>query len=147
MQSKNITSVDHIDANFYDPVYNIGGIKYATYLPGMSGGLKEEVTGTVELNSNYTIDFSKLEKGSDLWLFYQTTDFGEKMENLQVMLTPGFDGKVWYKKDPVKKTLTIYGTDKGEVSYRMTANRFDWRGYSDNLAKTNSTGLFVPYVK
>jgi hypothetical protein len=143
----NITNVDHIDANFYDPVYNIGGVRYATYLPGMSGGLKEEVTGTVTLNSNHVIDFKNLAVGSDLWLFYQVTDFGEKMENLQIFLTPSFNGNVWYTKDPVAKTLTIHGSQAGEVSYRMISNRFDWRGYSDNLAKTESMGLIVPLKK
>jgi hypothetical protein len=84
----------------------------------------------------YTIDFSKLEKSSDLWLFYQITDFGDKWEKLQVILSPGFDGRAWYTKDPVAKTLTIHGTPakganveaspfSGEVSYRMTANRYD----------------------
>src|SRR3989338_6982435 len=100
MGGKNITNVDHIDANFYDPVYNINGVRYATYLPGMSGGLKEEVTGTVELNSNYVIDFKNQPIGSDLWLFYQVTDFGARWEKLQVILTPGFDGNVWYVKNP-----------------------------------------------
>ena len=70
-------------------------------------GIKEEVSGIIILHSNYTIDFDNLEKGSDLWLFYQITDFGSKMENLQVILTPGFDGKVWYEKNPEKNTLTI----------------------------------------
>ena len=95
------------------------------------------------LNSDYVIDFKNLEIGSDLWLFYQTTDFGENWENLQVMLTPGFDGNVWYTKNPAKKTLTISGTQAGEVSYRMTANRFDWSKWS-NLYTGNSTGMIVP---
>jgi len=34
-------------------------------------------------------------------------------------------GKVWYEKNPEKNTLTIHGTQTGEVSYRLTANRFD----------------------
>ena len=53
------------------------------------------------------------------------------MENLQVILTPSFDGRVWYTKDPVEKTLTIHSSAVGEVSYRFTANRFDWRNWSN----------------
>jgi len=137
-----ILDVDKIDANTFDPVYNINGVKYATYLPGMSGGVKEEVSGTVILNSNYVIDFKKQEIGSDLWLFYQVTDFGQNWEKLQVILTPGFNGNVWYTKDPTSKTLTIHGSQAGEVSYRMTANRYDWMKWG-NLANTTSTGMIL----
>ena len=84
---------------------------------------------------NYVLDFTKLEIGSDLWLFNQITDFGKNWENLQVVLTPGFDGRVWYTKDPIKKTLTISGTSFGEVSYRFTANRFDWKNWGNLYSK------------
>jgi len=120
-----------------DPLYDIDGEKYATYMADMIG-VKGEVTGTIALSSNYTIDFTKLKKGSDLWLFYQTTDFGEKWENLYVILTPAFDGRVWYTKDPKSKTLTIHGTQDGEVSYRLTANRHDWEKW-ENLVDINET--------
>src|SRR3989344_9279860 len=33
----NDITADKVDANTFDPVYNIKGVKYATYLPGMSG--------------------------------------------------------------------------------------------------------------
>ncbi len=121
-----------IDALTYDPVYTINNITYATYLPSMAGGVKEEVTGTVMLNSDYAIDFNNLEIGSDLWLFYQVTDFGNEMENLQVILTPSFNGNVWYEKNPTGNTLKISGDQSGEVSYRFTANRFDWKKWDGN---------------
>jgi len=111
-----------------DPPYRVGDTVYATYSPFMVG-TKEEVTGTITLSSNYTIDFTKLEKGSDLWMFYQVSDFGTNWTNLQVMLTPSFDGRVWYKKDSAKKTLTIFGTETGEVSYRMTSNSFNYKAW------------------
>jgi hypothetical protein len=110
MNQNDIVDLDKIDANTYDPVYDIDGTKYATYLSGVAGGVKEEVTGTVMLNSDYTIDFKNLEVGSDLWLFYQITDFGSEMENLQIILTPSFNGNVWYGKNPSEKTLKISGT-------------------------------------
>ena len=131
-----------IDAATFDPLYTINNITYATYLPGMAGGVKEEVTGTVMLNSDYTIDFKNLEVGSDLWLFYQVTDFGVRMENLQIMLTPAFNGKVWYEKNPSEKTLKIHGTKAGEVSYRLTANRHDWGDWS-NLADSENKGFIL----
>jgi hypothetical protein len=143
MGANDITNVDKIDANTYDPIYNIDGTKYATYLSGMAGGVKEEVTGTVMLSSDYIIDFKNLEIGSDLWLFYQITDFGPEMENLQIIITPSFNGNVWYIKDSVANTLTIHGTQAGEVSYRMTADRFDWMTWSNNY-EGESTGMVVP---
>ena len=61
-----------------------------------------------------------------------------------IILTPGFNGKVWYEKNPEKDTLTIYGTQAGEVSYRMTANRFDWKEWSNlYLEDNNVTGLIA----
>jgi hypothetical protein len=127
-----------------DPVYTIGENRYATYMAGMVG-IREEVTGTVRLNSSYTIDFKNLEIGSDLWLFYQTTDFGKNWEKLQIILSPGFNGRVWYEKNPEKNTLTIHGTQTGEVSYRMTANRFDWSKWNNlYLEDNNVTGFIVP---
>src|SRR3989344_4437732 len=111
-------TADKITVTTLDPPYVINGIGYATYGAAFAGGVKEEVSGTVELNSNYVIDFKNQPIGSDLWLFYQVTDFGARWEKLQVILTPGFNGNVWYEKNPKAKTLTIYGTQKGEVSYR-----------------------------
>ena len=55
------------------------------------------------------------------------------------------NGNVWYEKNPEKNTLTIYGSQKGEVSYRMTANRFDWKEWSNlYLEDNNVTGLIAP---
>ncbi|MBA7639056.1 hypothetical protein ES703_46712 [subsurface metagenome] len=140
----NDVSLDKVTVNTVDPVYTIGGERYATYMAGMVG-IREEVTGTVRLNSSYTIDFKNLEIGSDLWLFYQITDFGENWEKLQIILTPGFNGNVWYEKNPFENTLTIHGESSGEVSYRMTANRFDWMNWSNLYLEDNDvTGLIAP---
>jgi len=58
---------------------------------------------------SYVIDFNKVENGSDLWLFAKTTNLeNEGMVNLSVLLTPNFDGKVWYEKDKKNLALTIY---------------------------------------
>jgi hypothetical protein len=118
-----------------DPPYKIGDTVYATYVPSMTG-IKEETTGIINLDSQgqYIIDLNSLERGSDLWIFYQITDFGQTWEKLQVILTPGFDGRVWYSKDVINKKLIIYGSQQGEVSYRLTANRYDWQAWG-NIAK------------
>jgi hypothetical protein len=95
--------------------------------------VKEETATTITLAQKnpatgkyeYVIDFNTLEEGSDLWLFYQITSFGEKWENLVVTLTPGFDGTAFYTKDATTNTLTIASASSGEVSLRLIADRYD----------------------
>ena len=86
----------------------------------------------------YSLDLANAEEGSDLWLFAKTTNLSaEGLDNVTVLLTPNFDGKVWYEKDSKNLKLTIFGsrTSAGsqtsqplEVSYRLTAPRFDHEG-------------------
>ncbi|TSC97416.1 MAG: polymorphic outer membrane protein, partial [Parcubacteria group bacterium Greene1014_47] len=122
-----------LNAGTVDPPYFIGGVKYATYLPGMTG-VKEETTGVVKLsrinstdNFSYIIDFAKEVAGSDLWLFSQATDWGINMKNLVVLVSSTQEkAKVWYEKDSANNRLIIYGNCNCEVSYRLTAPRFDY---------------------
>jgi len=151
-----------IDGVTFDPVYTIEGKRYATYMPGMVGGVKEEMTGIADLQPttnnqqgektySYTIDLNSEEKGSDEWLFAHTIDVEKNgLKHVTVLLTPNFDGKVWYEKDLVNNKIVIYGvthdlqpttynkgenTNNIEVSYRLTAPRFDskdWTNYSSS---------------
>lgn len=137
-----------ITAGTIDPLYSIGGKNYATYLPGMIGQ-KEELTGTLNLQCSSgrpcktVIDFSSATKGSDLWLFYQITDFGERWQNLAVLLSSGSDSRVWYKKEPENSRLIVFSNLSSEVSYRFTAPRFDWQKWG-NVSDGLYQGL-VPY--
>ncbi len=149
----NITGVNKLTVSTIDPIYTISGNRYATYVSGITG-VKEETTGTLTLTQSkgsqiakMTIDFDTIRRGSDLWLFYQIADFGKRWESLSVLLSPAFDGSVWYEKDTRNNMLIIYGKGKGantEVSYRLTAPRFDHAMWS-NIADPNDTskGLFV----
>lgn len=121
-----------LDVSTIDPPYTIDGVKYATFVPSMTG-VKEETTQVIHLDQKdesgkyaYVIDFDKQEKGSDIWLFYQITDFGEGWKTLVVALTPAFDGTVFYKKVPEKNQLIVYADAPGEVSMRLTGNRYDF---------------------
>ena len=135
-----------------DPIYTINGKRYATYLPGMIG-VKEETTGVIKLQKSqlpitdyqntysYLIDFNNLEEGSDLWLFAKTINLKEDFDKMIVLLTPAFDGQVWYDKDIDKNYLTIFAIPNSlsgfnlEISYRLAAPRFDsnrWTNYSDS---------------
>lgn len=118
-------TVAKLNADTVDPPYTIGGKKYATYMAGMTG-LKEETSGVVKLkDSKATLDLLNFEEGSDLWLFAKTTNLENKgLDGLIVILTPNFKGDVWYEK--IDNKLIIRSSEKsGEVSYRLTAPRFD----------------------
>lgn len=120
-----------LDVGTIDPVYTIGGTKYATY--GASTiGIREDVLTIVHPSYNpqtkryeYSLTFSKLVRGSDLWLFYQVTDFGLNWKDLVVQATPSFEGTVHYKKDVSGNRLLIIASAPGEVSLRLSANRYD----------------------
>jgi hypothetical protein len=121
-----------LDVGTIDPVYTINGVKYATY--GHSTiGIHEETLQTIHLKERtvdgkyaYSIDFDELEKGSDLWLFYQITNFGDDWARLVVSLTPGFEGSVHYRKIPHENKLIVIGDKQGEVSMRLSGSRYDF---------------------
>jgi len=122
--------IDKLDANLVDPPYTIGGKKYATYMSGMTG-VKEETTGIIRLTKGkYVLELANAAEGSDLWLFNKTTNLSQEgLGGVTVLLTPNFDGKAWYEKNKTGTSITIYGSAKtGEVSYRLTAPRFDHEG-------------------
>ena len=142
-----------LDVSTIDPVYSIDGVKYATY-GASTVGVKEEDLETLDL-SNYDstlhkyvfdITFDKLETGSNLWLFYQATNFGTDWSSLVVTLTPAFDGTVYYEKHPSTKTLRILSDKAGEVSMRLNANRFDsssWPNFRPDQTDTTYKGFIL----
>lgn len=143
----NLSVGNKITATTFDPVYTIGGTNYATYLPGMTG-VKEETAGTLDLQRNSdgsyssTINFASEPTGGDLWLFAKATDMPGAMSQLVVSLTPSFSGNVWYEKNAALGTLTIHGSAAGEVSYNLTAPRFDASQWT-NIGDPNAKGLLV----
>jgi hypothetical protein len=139
-----ITGVNKLTVATIDPVYEIDGEKYASYVADYVGGVRTETSGTIQIKKEkskgknddqnskvyeYVIDFNDLEKKSDLWLFWETSN--KEIDDLVVILTPGFEGKTWYEKKGNK--LIIYANESGEVSYRLTAPRLDDKDWS-NLA-------------
>jgi hypothetical protein len=137
-----------------DPVYTINGNKFSTYGAEMTG-VKGETTGAVDFSGvnftagktySYTLALSGAEQGSDLWLFKETTQIVKNnMNGLVVMLTPSFDGEAWYVKDATKGTITVFAkpslsTPSLEVSYRLTAPRFDASHWSNIGSGANDAG-------
>jgi len=133
--------------NIVDPLYDIAGTKYSTYVASMTG-LKEETTGNVNLKCEdnkcvSVIDFDKVEKGSDLWLFYQVTDFGKNWDNLVALLTPEGKNNIWYEVNSGEHQLLIYGEKEGRVSYRLTAPRLDHEKWLNLNQDSNAEGMKV----
>jgi hypothetical protein len=154
MGSQNITnvntlSVSKLTATTIDPLYNIKGINYSTFAPSFAGGVKEEYTGKIKvIRSNYAkeyeaiIDFSELEEGSDLWVWRQVINFNK--DSVEVVATPyGKFAQVYYIIDGNK---LIFRADKAvEISYRLTAKRFDWREWPTRAVDQTISGLKVVY--
>jgi hypothetical protein len=145
----NIRNVTKLTVGTIDPLYSINGIKYSTYAASMSGGVKEEYTGKVSLknkniiNNEYEaiIDFAKVEKGSDLWVWRKVIDFNK--ENVDVSITPyGQLAQVYYL---INNNKLIFRSDKPvEISYRLTARRFDWREWPTKaIDQTEETKLII----
>jgi len=127
-----IKIIGKLDVGTIDPVYTIDGTKYATY--GHSTiGIHEEIVFKVKPTRwnperkmyDFVVDFDSLPIGSDLWLFYQVTDFGKSWENLVVSLTQAFDGRVFYEQDVKGKRLHVFSEKIGLVSVRLIARRYD----------------------
>ncbi len=154
-----------INVGTVDPPYTINGEQYATYVPSMTGQ-KEETTGEVRVSCHpdpsadgegsklcsTTIDFSKVEKGSDLWLFAKTTNLKNNFSKMTVLLTPSFNGKVWYEKDIKNNVLKIFASpvisdkslvDSYSVSYRLTAPRFDSAKWLNTRNEAGVDGFII----
>jgi|GEM_PF-1955181 len=138
-----------VNVGTVDPVYTINGDKFATYDPGMTGQ-KEETTGVAELSCgkgalsadcSAALDVSG-PKGSDLWLFGQVTNLARNFQNLVVLLTPSFDGRAWYTKDASGMKVIIHGDHAGEVSYRLSAPRFDAAEWP-NASHDSAAGFII----
>ncbi len=124
-------SADKITANTIDPPYWINGTRYATYAPSMIG-VNEEIAQSAQLTATgtpklykYVIDFDNLTEGSPLWLYSRVIDLDANMSNLQVLVSSNHDARVFYKKDLARRQLIFFGTAPAEISYRLTAPRFD----------------------
>jgi hypothetical protein len=160
VKANSITVTGKVTAATFDPPYTISGRKYATYASGMTG-VKEETSGVAKLSllskkSNlyyHQLDLFDADRDSDLWLFSKTANLEkEGLADLSVLLTPRFSGRVWYEKNEKAGRVTIYATpdskdSKLEVSYRLTAPRFDFREHGntrpddDNIEGLNLDNL------
>ena len=132
--------VEKLTIDIIDPVFNIDGEKYATYVADFAGGARIETSGVLNLkNREHVIDFTNLKKGSDLWLFWKASN--KKLENIVVNLTPGFNGNVWYEKSG--EVIILYSNQDGEISYSLSAPRVDYLKWPTFLENESIKGIDV----
>ncbi|MFA6145736.1 MAG: hypothetical protein WC697_00180 [Patescibacteria group bacterium] len=143
---RNINNVYKLTVATIDPVYEINGKKYATYAASIAGGVKEEYTGKAKLfeiknqEYEYIIDFDKIEKGSDLWVWRKAVDFSR--DNVDILITPyGESADIYYLIEGNK--IIIRGDKPVEFSYRLTGKRFDWQNWPTLSKDQNEKASFI----
>jgi hypothetical protein len=133
-----------------DPMYTIDGTRYSTYVPSMTG-VNEEVSGRANLtydpNSQaytYVLDLNNQPVASNVWLFSRVVD--PDISLTDVLLSPDSSAKTWYEKDTAHRTITFYSDRPTEISYRLTAPRFDYQNWNNltDKSQTTSQALVAP---
>jgi len=133
-----------IDAGLVDPIFTINGKNYATYMADFAGGTRVETSGTIQLTTDNlqpkaVIDFDNLEEGSNLWLFWQASN--KNLKDVAVLLTPGFEGNVWYEK--TENSIIIHGEKDGEVSFRLSSPRVDYQKWGNVADDQSLKGIII----
>ncbi|MDI3496631.1 MAG: hypothetical protein PWQ35_652, partial [Patescibacteria group bacterium] len=143
--SESTLIVDKITANTIDPLYTIDNIKYSTFAPSIVGGVKEEYVGRISsadfvaAGDEYEVilDMTKLEAGSDLWVWRQVVDFSS--DNVEVFLTPKGERASMYAD--VKDEKIIIRSDRAVDAYlRLLGKRYDWRAWPTKVIDQNQPG-------
>jgi hypothetical protein len=130
LNSNNIVGVNKLTVSTIDPVYEIAGRKYATYVSDTIG-LKMEAYGKGRLapahgSYEYSLDFANAREGSELWLFWQTAKEGADMEDIVLTLTAeGGKSPLWYELRPAEKRIVVKGDAPVAFSYHIVAPRHD----------------------
>ena len=110
--------------------------------------MKEEYVGKASIrryNSEareyeYVVDFDLETEGSDLWVWRQVVDYSDS--SVQVIVTPsGKFAAVYYL---VRGNQLVLRSDREvEVSYRLIANRYDWREWPTKAKDQSQTGVII----
>ncbi|MDO8557495.1 MAG: hypothetical protein Q7R98_03475 [Candidatus Jorgensenbacteria bacterium] len=163
MNNNNLVGVNKITAATIDPLYEIDGKKYSTYASAIAGGVREEFIGRAtlvptmslrdisrrETNSyEHVIDFSKVEVGSDLWVWKNAVDFSA--DNVDVFATPiGVSAPVSYAISGNKVIFsaqlltTHYSLQTIPISFRLVGKRFDWKNWPTLAKDQNEKASFI----
>jgi hypothetical protein len=123
-----------------DPIFNINGKKYTSYLPD-SIGQKIEVVGQAKLTGNsLEIDLAKEPEGSDLWLFWQTA----YRESIVPFVSAQDNASLYAFIDGSKFIIKLtQGQKDAKFSYRLIATRLDHAGDENNLYSDQTVESFI----
>jgi len=123
-----------------DPIYQIEGKKYATYVSDMTG-LKAETAGELEFRGNeMIINLSKQEKESDLWLFYNIVKKDTIIPFVSSQSPVGLYGYIDGENFVIKTISEYSGIVK--VSYRLIGERIDNTAMS-NVSEDQNISTFI----
>ncbi|MDO8470260.1 MAG: hypothetical protein Q7S84_04595 [bacterium] len=151
----NIGGVNKLTVTTIDPLYSIGGVKYSTYAPSVAGGVYEEYIGQAKLvrtnnrqpttdntGYEYVIDFTKVEEGSDLWVWRQVVEFSPK--TVSALATPrDAPAQIYYVLG--ENSVTFRSDRAAPFSFRLVGRRFDWRNHPTRaLDQSEPAGMLVP---
>lgn len=148
MNGGNINGANKITVTTLDPLYQIGGTKYATYGVSIAGGVYEEflgkgfTMGSSGETAEFVIDFDHAAQGSDLWVWKHAVDFSK--DNVVVNITPyGLFVDSYYLIEGNK--IIIRTSSPAEFSYRLSGKRFDWKKWPTRATDQNEPpSLIVP---
>jgi hypothetical protein len=123
-----------------DPVFGINGKKYVSYMPD-SIGQKVEVVGQSQLNKGeLIIDLAKEKEGSDLWLFWQASDW----KSVVPFVSAQDDALLYAYMDGSKLVIKLRdGKIDAKFSYRLIGTRLDHANDKDNLYSDQSVKYFI----
>ncbi len=139
-------TVNKLQVNTIDPLYNIKGVNYSTFAASIVGGVKEEISGKIEISKKVAdeyqavIDFNKEKVGTDLWVWRSVIDFSE--DNVEAIITPyGSFAKTYYSIDNNK--FIFHSDIPVKVSYRLLAKRFDWKQWPTKAKNQKEKAGFI----
>ncbi len=126
--------------NILDPIYQIKGKKYATYVSDMTG-LKAETVGEFEFYGNsLTVNLSKVEEESDLWLFYNIVKKDTIIPFVSSQSPVGLYGYIEGENFVIKTIGEYSGNVK--LSYRLIGERID-NTITENLSDDQNISTFI----
>jgi len=127
-----------------DPIFNIWGKKYTSYMPDFIGQ-KVEVVGQEKLEGNeLVINLAEEPEGSDLWLFWQVVDH----ESVIPFVSPQDNASLYAYIDGSRFVIKLrQGERDSRFSYRLIGTRLDHADDINNLYNDQAVEHFIDIDK
>jgi hypothetical protein len=146
MGTHNITNINKLTITTIDPLYDIRGTKYSTYVPSLVGGVKEEYIGKGNItncnsqNCSWRLDFQETIEGSDLWVWRQIVDF--QPDNVDILMT-AYGQPVPLSYEIEDNQIIFYASEPTKFSYRLIGARHDWRQWPTLAIDQSETASMI----